>query len=87
MFDLGVTGNRPRIADKRRDFIALHSRRYIRNGRGSEGLWNSQRISELVDFDDVRNVAASADEPAHAAGQNQRQQKQPASRYLPVAFA
>jgi hypothetical protein len=68
----------PRIADKCRDLVALHSRGYIIwDGRRSEGLGNGQRIAEFVDFDDVRNVAAPADEPDHPAGENQREQEQP----------
>jgi hypothetical protein len=87
MFDLGIARNRARIADERRDLVALHSRGYIRNGRGSKRLRNGQCVSEFVDFNDVGNVAASADEPDRAACENQREQKQPASRYLPIAFA
>ena len=68
-------------------FVALHSRGYIGNGRRSERLRDGQRVSEFVDFNDVGNVAASADQPDDAAGENQREQKQPAGRYLPVAFA
>ena len=56
-------------------FVALHSRGYIGNGRGRERLRNGKRVSEFVDFDDVGNVAASADEPDDAAGENQREQQ------------
>ncbi len=87
MFNLGIAGNRSRIADECGDFVTLHSLGYIGNGGGSEGLRNRQRVSEFVDFDDVGNVAASADEPDHAAGENQREHKQPTGRYLPIAFA
>ena len=87
MFDLGIARNRARIADECRDFVALHSRGYIGNGRGSERLRNSECVSEFVDFNDVRNVTASAHEPDEAVGENQREQQQPAGRYLPVAFA
>src|SRR6266852_4356647 len=87
MFDLRVAGDRSRIVDKRRDFVALHSRGYIGNGRGSEWLRNRQCVSEFVNFDNVGNVAALADEPDHAAGENERENKQPAGCDLPVAFA
>src|SRR5271166_6593254 len=87
MFDLWVAGNRPRIADECCDFVALHSRGYIGNRYWAKRLRNRERVSELVDFKYVGNVTASADQPDHAAGENQREQKQPAGRYLPVAFA
>ena len=86
MFNLGIAGNRSRIADECGDFVTLHSLGYIGNGGGSEGLRNRQRASEFVDFDDVGNVAAPTDEADDAAGHNQREKKQPAGRYLPVAF-
>src|SRR6185369_13246692 len=50
MFNLTVAGDRPRISDKCRDLVALHSRGYIRDRRRSEGLGNGQRIAEFVDF-------------------------------------
>ena len=87
MLYLRIAGDRTSAADKGRDFIALHSRGHVRKGRGSEGLRDCQRVSEFVDFNDVGDVAAATDEPDHAAGENQREDQQPAGRYLPVAFA
>ncbi len=74
MLDLRIAGDRSRVAYKCRDLVALHSRGYIGNGRGTEWLRDRERVSEFVDFDDVGNVTASADEPDHAAGENQREQ-------------
>lgn len=87
MFDLRIAADRARAADKGSDFIALHSCGHVRDRCRCQRLRNGERVSEFVDLDDVRNVAASADEPDVGAGENQRENKQPTGGYLPVAFA
>ena len=46
-----------------------------------------QRVSELVDFDDVWDVPVPRREPDDPARENQSDNEKPASGDLPVAFA
>ena len=61
MLDLRIARDRPRVADECCDFVALHPRSYIGNRGWTERLRSRERVSEFVDFNDVWNVAASAD--------------------------
>src|SRR5712692_8856291 len=87
MLDLWIAGDRARVAYKGRYFVTFHSRGYVRQGHRREGLRDRQGISELVDLDHVRDVAAAIAEPDDAAGENQTQEQEAAGGDLPVAFA
>src|ERR1700722_7458193 len=87
MLYLRIAADRTRAADKSSDFIAMHPRGHVRNRCRGQRLGNGERVAKFVDLDDIGNVAASADEPDGSGGENQREQKQPAARYLPVALA
>src|SRR5579885_827334 len=87
LLDLGVAADGARIADKGGDFVALDALSYVGDRGGSERLGNGERVAELVDLDDVGDVAAAGREPDHPAREDQRDCEQPARCYLPVALA
>src|ERR1700687_1838047 len=87
MLYLRIAGDGAGVADEGRYLIAFHSRGHVRQGRRREGLRNRQRISQLVDFDDIRDVAAAITQPHHSAGENQTEDQQSACCNLPVTFA
>ena len=59
LLDLRIARDRPPVANERRDRVALHPRHHIGRRRHRQRLRNHQRVAELVDFDDMRNVAAA----------------------------
>ncbi len=87
MLDLRIAGDRAGVADECRDLVTLHPRGHVRQRRRRQRLRDRQRVSELVDFDDVRDVAAAIAEPDDAARENQTQEQEAAGGDLPVAFA
>jgi len=87
MLDLRIAGDRAGVTDKGRYFVTLHSRGHVRQRNRCEGLRHRQRVSELVDFNDVGDVPAVIAEPDDTARENQAQKQETASGDLPVAFS
>ena len=87
MLDLRIAGDRACVADKGGDLVTLHSRSHVGQRNRREGSRHRQRVSELVDFNDIRDVPAVIAEPDDTAGENQAQKQETASGDLPVAFS
>ena len=87
MLYLRIAGDAASVANEGRYLIAFHSRGHVRQSHRGEGLRYCQRVSQLVDFDDIRDVAAPFAQPNHSAGENQTKDQQSACGDLPVTFA
>src|SRR5271163_4118240 len=87
MLYLRIAGDRASVANEGRYLIAFHSRGHVRQSHRREGLRDRQRVSHLVDFDDIRDVAAPFAQPDHSAGENQTKDLQSTCGNLPVTFA
>src|SRR5260370_27173770 len=87
MLYLRIAGDRAGVADEGRDLVAFHSRGHVRQGHRREGLRDRQRVSQLVDFNDVGDVPAAIADPDDTARENQTQEEETASGDLPVALS